>query len=213
MTIGDVSPPCGVVASPGVIITAGPEPCRVATHVGATIHIVLNPGFNWDTPRSNSSVVEVVNVKRHASGRLDANVHASRIGNATVSAVGSVLCRPGKACPALARLWSMHITVRAISIRTITVTQADGGHSYQLRKGDRLNVQLSGSSMYTWTEPNSSDNTVLERFVGSSGVTGRAAFLAFARGKVKVTATDSPNCYPQCLAPSRLFEVSVSVLG
>ena len=83
----------------------------VATHVGATIHIVLDPGFTWNTPTSDSSVVQVVNVQRQSSGRLDADLRAVNVGQATVSSTGSILCPPGQACPALARLWAVHITV------------------------------------------------------------------------------------------------------
>jgi hypothetical protein len=100
-----------VVAGPDVVITVRPEPCTVSTHVGATIHIVLDPGFRWDTPKSDSSAVEVVNIDRQASGRLDADLRAERVGQATVSAVGTILCPPGQPCPALARLWAVHITV------------------------------------------------------------------------------------------------------
>ncbi len=99
------------------------------------------------------------------------------------------------------------------SSRTITVTQADSGRSYTVRVGDRLVVQLSGPSIYTWTEPVSSDQAVLRRTWGTSGSEATATFVAEAKGEVKVTATDNPNCYPQCLAPSLLFVVSVSVLS
>jgi len=130
-----------VVVSPDVVITAQPEPCTVTTHVGATIHIVLDPGFRWDTPTSDSSVVGVVNVERQSSGRLDADLRAAGVGQATVSATGSVLCPPGQPCPA------------------------------------------------------------------------SATFIALAIGQVEVTATDNPNCYPECLAPSRLVQVTVSVVN
>lgn len=212
-TTGPAAPPCGVVASPDVVITAQPEPCRVTTHVGATIHIVLDRGFRWDTPTSDSSAVGVVNVERRSSGRLDADLRAQSVGQATVSATGSVLCPPGRPCPALARLWSLHVTVGASSPSTITVTAVDSGRSYTLHEGDGLVVQLSGVSNYTWTEPASSDQGVLQSIGGSSGVTASATFLAVAIGAVEVTATDNPNCYPQCLAPSRLFQVRVSVVG
>ena len=212
-TTGPAAPPCGVVLSPDVVVTAQPEPCTVATHLGATIHIALDPGFHWDTPKSDSSTVKVVNVERQSSGRLDADLRAAGVGQATVSATGSVLCAPGQPCPALARLWALHITVGAPSPGTITVTQADSGRSYALHTGDRLVVQLSGPSNYTWTEPTSSDQAALQSTGGSSGASASAGFLAVAMGTVKVTATDNPNCYPKCLAPSRLFEVTVSVRG
>src|ERR1019366_1190793 len=96
--------PCGVVADPDVVVTGHPEPCTVSTRVGATVHIVLDPGFRWDNPKSDSNAVEVVNIDRQDSGRLDADLRAEQVGEATVSAVGAVLCPPGQPCPALARL-------------------------------------------------------------------------------------------------------------
>lgn len=99
------------------------------------------------------------------------------------------------------------------SSRTITVTQADGGRSYALRVGDRLVVQLSGPSVYTWTEPVSSDQAVLQPTGGSSGSAATATFVAKTEGNAKVTAIGSPKCFPRCLAPSRLFVVRVSVAG
>jgi len=110
-TTGPAAPPCGVVVSPDVMITA--QPCTVATHVGVTIHIVLDPGFRWDTPTSDSTIIEVVNVQRQSSGRLDADLRAAGVGQATVSATGLALCPPGQPCPALARLWALHVTVGA----------------------------------------------------------------------------------------------------
>lgn len=104
-----------MVASPDVVITDSTQPCSVSTHVGVTIHIVLDPGFDWGTPSSDSSAVKVANVQRYSSGRLDADVRTLRIGLATVSATGSILCPPGQPCPALARLWALHITVGAAS--------------------------------------------------------------------------------------------------
>ena len=108
---------------------------------------------------------------------------------------------------------SLITTIPASSSRTITVNQADSGHSYTLHKGDQLLVQLSGPSIYTWTEPVSSNQDVLQRTEGSPGTTANATFLAVAVGNVNVTSTDNPNCYPQCLAPSRLFRVGVTVDG
>jgi hypothetical protein len=97
------------------------------------------------------------------------------------------------------------------SSRTVIVTQADSGRSLTLHKGDRLGVKLSGPAAFTWTEPVSSDPAVLRRRTGSSGADASATFLAVSLGKVTVTATDNPNCYPRCLIASRAFEVGVSI--
>ena len=104
-------PPCGVVASAQVVVTPGPEPCMATTHVGATIRIVLDPGFHWDDPRSNSDAIQVGSIQRPPGGALEADLHAVAVGQATVTTVGTVACAPGQPCPALARLWKLHITV------------------------------------------------------------------------------------------------------
>jgi hypothetical protein len=101
----------------------------------------------------------------------------------------------------------------AASPPSITVTQADSGRRFSMHKGARLFIQLTGPAIYTWTEPVSSNPTVLERSVGSSGNIATATFVATSTGQVRVTAIDNPNCYPQCLPPSRLFGIVVSVIN
>ena len=97
--------------------------------------------------------------------------------------------------------------------RTITITDADSGHTYQLRRGDRLVVQFTAPSLYTWSEPLSSNQRVLRRVSGSSGSITSTVFMAASAGVATVRATESPTCYPQCLPPSRLFTVTVHVLA
>ena len=96
---------------------------------------------------------------------------------------------------------------------TVTVTQKDSGRQYRLHVGDRLVVTLSARSSYRWTEPASSNKTALLLIMGTSGSTATATFSAEAVGGAAVTAVDNPDCYPQCLAPSLLFHVSVSVVN
>jgi hypothetical protein len=98
---------------------------------------------------------------------------------------------------------------------TVVVTEADSGKSYTLLKGDRLVVQLHDSS-YEWTEPASSNDTVLHRTGGSGGTSASATFSATAPGSADVTSTGDLPCRkatPPCMAPSRLFQVSVTVVG
>ena len=98
--------------------------------------------------------------------------------------------------------------------RTITVTQADSGRSYTLHKGDHLDVQLSVPSGFIWTEPASSDQSVLHRTGGSSGSTATGTFVAKSKGKVEVTAIGKPNCSASpCPALLLLFQVNVSVVS
>jgi len=98
------------------------------------------------------------------------------------------------------------------SPRSITVTEADNGRSYSLHEGDRLFIQLMGPAIYTWSEPVSSNGAVLELSVGSPGNIATATFVARSTGQARVTAVGNPSCYPQCLAPSRLFVLTVSVV-
>ncbi|HEV3188058.1 MAG TPA: hypothetical protein VGZ04_08430 [Acidimicrobiales bacterium] len=100
----------------------------------------------------------------------------------------------------------------AASPQALTVTQADSGRSFSLHTGSRLYVQLVGPTNYTWTEPVSSNGAVLERSAGTSGDIATATFIGTSTGQVRVTAVDNPNCYPQCLPPSRLFSMTVSVV-
>ena len=214
-TTEPAAPPCGVVTNPDVVITSRIGPCAATAHVGSTVHIVLDPGFHWDDPKSDSDVVQVAGVQRRSSGGLTADLYATAIGQATLTAVGTLACAPGQPCPALARLWSLRLTIthRPAPSQTIAVTEVDSGRSYTMHRDDQLDVELSGPSSYTWTKPASSDQGALQPMPTSSGSTASASFVAAGPGEATVTATDNPNCYPACLAPSRLFEVSVSVTG
>ncbi len=202
-----------MVGTSGVVVTPGQEACTVTAR--STIHVVLDRGFRWDDPRSDSGAVAVGGIMRPPGGGLDADLRAVAVGKATVTSVGSVACPPEQPCPALARLWGVHVIVAGapISERTITATLVDSGRSYTVRKGDHLDVDLVGPSNYTWTEPTTSDHGVLRPVAGTPGSTTTADFLAVGTGHARVSATDHPNCYPQCLAPSRQFGVSASVTG
>jgi hypothetical protein len=93
------------------------------------------------------------------------------------------------------------------------VTQADSGRRFVMHVGDHLVVKLTGPAIYTWSEPTASHPTVLQRKSGSSGSAASATFVAITTGRSAVAATDNPNCYPQCLPPSRLFRITVRVLA
>ena len=99
-----------MVTGPEVVIISESQ-CLVSTRVGSTIHIILDPGFEWETPVSNSGAIEVTDVVRTTSGRLEADLVAAQAGRATVSAAGAVDCPPEQACPALVRLWRLQVTV------------------------------------------------------------------------------------------------------
>jgi len=98
----------------------------------------------------------------------------------------------------------------ATASRTILVTQADTGHTYRLHKGDVLDVQLTLPSGVIWTEPASSNQTVLQRTGGSSGT---GTFVAGSHGKAQVTALGTPNCSEVCPTYIVEFHVNVLVVG
>lgn len=104
-------------------------------------------------------------------------------------------------------------TVTVTYASVLTLTQSDSGNSYRLRKGGGLEVQLSGPSGVTWTEPVSSNPAVLQPTGGSSGATATASFVAAAKGKAQVTATGTFSCSSVCALPIVEFEVRVSVVG
>jgi hypothetical protein len=111
-TTPTTSVPCGVVASPDVVFTSHTEPCAVTTHVGITIHLVLDTGINWNDPTSDSGAVQVENIRRPSTGGgLQADLRAATVGQATVTSAGGLACPPGQPCPALARVWGLHVTV------------------------------------------------------------------------------------------------------
>ncbi len=96
------------------------------------------------------------------------------------------------------------------------VTSADAGRTYRLTPGQQLQVELTGNGQGSWSGLSSSDAAVLaptdvaRRGDGSAGGT----FTAAAPGQATVTAVQSPACgqaTPPCLAPARLFEVTVLV--
>jgi len=81
-------------------------------------------------------------------------------------------------------------------------------------------VQLRPRGGYNWTTPQSSDQRVLPRIgtgcpyttpTSTSGGSPCAVFRGGAAGQADVTATANPACYPQCLAPSYLFRITVIV--
>lgn len=206
--------PCGLGAGLGVVITSQPEPCTVTMKVGAKAVITLERGLSWATPRGSSGVVAVSEVSRSSQGGLSATLTAVAIGHATLASLGNIVCPAGTACPALARLWTVHVNIvgSLVTRRTVSVTPADGGRHFTLRRGDRLRLRLGGPSIYTWTAPTSSNPGVLRQISSIGGTSASALFVAAAPGTVQVTSVDNPNCYPLCLPPSRLFSVTVTVV-
>ena len=93
---------------------------------------------------------------------------------------------------------------------SVTVTMADSGGHYDLAVGDLLTVSLIAPSLI-WTAAASSDPQVLISLPEMNPVAGLFVFRALAPGTARVSAVGNPVCYPQCLMPSRLFFVTVTV--
>jgi hypothetical protein len=206
---------CGVVANAQARITSQPRPCTVTIEVGARMGVSLDRGFQWGNPQSSSRATTLSAVTHPSGGGLRATLRATALGRATVTSTGTIICPPGQTCPMLALLWSLRVIVvrHLYAPQTISVTQDDSGRHFTLHRGDRLAVRLAGPTFYTWTALNASDPSVLRRVASSTGSTAGASFVAAGPGTAKVSAVDNPNCYPQCLPPSRLFQVSVTVIG
>ena len=96
----------------------------------------------------------------------------------------------------------------------VTLTEADSGRSISVHGGTTIVVGLAGSPSYAWTEPATSNAGVVARVSGAVNADGSATatFDATAPGSADLTATDNPRCYPQCLPPSRLWRVAVTVV-
>lgn len=202
-------PGCGVSSGASWRLVSTTAPCRVVVAVGATVPVSLSPKMRWSALTRSSGVVRVTST-HPATGGLRGSVRAMRVGTALVVASGGAICPPGVACPMYLVRWALRVTVvaRVGQAVTVTATEADAGARFVLARGDRFAVRLAGPSNYTWTVPTVSDPTVLQRV---SGGPGRAVFLAVGAGSITVSAVDNPNCYPQCLPPSRLVQFTVTV--
>ena len=110
-------------------------------------------------------------------------------------------------------IYTANFRLRAGAPSSIQVTSADNGRSFSLRVGQSLSLALTGYSAATWTEPVSSNGAVLRLTTATSGQSATASFVAVAPGRSEVSATNNPRCYPECLPPSRLFVVNVTVSG
>jgi hypothetical protein len=99
--------------------------------------------------------------------------------------------------------------------KVVKLTEADSGRTISVPAGTRIEVRLSASGPMAWTVPSSSDGTVVTRTGGSPDAKGGASgsFTATKGGGADLTATENPNCRPQCMMPSRLWVVHIIVTG
>jgi len=205
---------CGLDNTARSRVLSASDPCIVVTGVHQSFRVSLPSGFHWGAVTSTSRAVKVTSSTSPATGGLKATVTGLRVGLATLHSSGSMVCPPGVACPALARLWSLVVLVNVAASAPVSVpvSTTDNGRQITLRPDDRLNVHLVGPSSYAWTKVAASSAVVLQRvsFTWGNSVV-RAVFVARGHGSSTVTAVDNPRCYPQCLSPSRLFQVRVLV--
>ena len=106
-------------------------------------------------------------------------------------------------------------TVRlvAASTRALRLGLADDGGWFSLVVGGRLTLRLAGGTPYRWTAPTATPAGPLGAIASAGGEAAAATLVARRPGVVRVSVIGTPVCYPQCLLPSRLFRVTVSVVA
>ena len=102
----------------------------------------------------------------------------------------------------------------------IVLTQQDNGRTITVHRGDVVEVDLSApQNAMRWTEPQSTDETVVRRSSGAARSDGSASavFGAAQDGNAGIFASRMPACYfstPRCLPPQRIdFQVTIVVTG
>lgn len=94
-------------------------------------------------------------------------------------------------------LSAMHVLTLADANSTVTVAVGD---TIQLKLGAGLDWQLTVS-----------DPTVLTAAAGPLPRDVQGAWVASGPGQATISGQGDPLCYPRCLAPSRLFSVTIIV--
>jgi hypothetical protein len=102
----------------------------------------------------------------------------------------------------------------------IVLTEKDSGRTITIHPGDVVEVDLSSPQDGShWTEPQSTDATVVKRDSGSTRSNGsaKAVFSGGGKGNAQIQASRVPACAtatPRCLPPQRIdFQVSIVVTG
>lgn len=85
------------------------------------------------------------------------------------------------------------------------ITGVQSGTHVTLRAGDYV-LFRPNESIYRWSAVRSSNPKVLVTSASSP-----VRFWALSVGTATLRATGTPKCYPQCLVPSRLFQLTVTV--
>jgi hypothetical protein len=204
---------CGVVPGTQFRVISRTETCVITLAVRHSFSLSLSSGFRWSGLHASSPALVQSASSGPPNGGLTSLITAKKVGRVTLQAMGVMVCAPGVACPELARLWSLVVLVSAKPSEPIVLalTIADGGRQYSLRTGDQLSMNLVGPSAYVWNPVVSSAPRVLRVISTGGGSVAVASLVARGPGRSHVSAIDNPRCYPQCLAPSRIFQVGVLV--
>jgi hypothetical protein len=192
IAIGGISPSFNVTNSQGVRVWSS---CGALAHPTGCPQFLVNQNLAPGGTHSTTATWDQ---------RSDASSTRARAGTYTLATQFNGI--------ALKATATFQLTSATLT-KTVTVTQANSGRNYTLHVRTRLVVKLSGPSIYTWTESVSSNQAVLQRLKGTSGGSSVTTFVARSKDQAKVTATGNPKCYPQCLMPSRLFSIKVTVVN
>ena len=92
---------------------------------------------------------------------------------------------------------------------TVVANLSDNTRRVTLTRGATLVVRLNARGLYVWSAPRGSAPLAARLSLG--GATALAMFVARSVGSAVVQATATPACYPQCLMPSLLYQVKVTV--
>jgi hypothetical protein len=93
--------------------------------------------------------------------------------------------------------------------RTVVTDPSGTVRRVTLSRGATLVVRLAGRGLYVWSAPSASPRLATRLSLG--GATVLALYVAREAGTAVVRATATPSCYPQCLMPSQLYQLLVTI--
>jgi hypothetical protein len=98
--------------------------------------------------------------------------------------------------------------------RTVVLTERNGGQTVTVASGTVITVTLSGQAG-VWTEPQSSNDSVVHRLSGQRDRDGgaRATFVAQRDGTADITSTMAPHCSGICPLWLKIWAVHLVVTG
>ena len=109
---------------------------------------------------------------------------------------------------ATAKLTTFRLGTRTIQ-PTIVVGPSDNARRVTLSRGATLVVRLAPRGLYVWSAPTGSPLLTTQLSLGGTSLLAR--YVARAPGSAVVRASATPSCYPQCLLPSLLYQLRVTI--